>query len=200
MRRSSRTTRSSATRRSASSASQGEAKITSPWTVEVADGRTATRHAHHALHRDRRGRAPVRAADSRASTQVGYLTSDTVWDLRELPQRLVVLGGGPIGCELAQCLRALRLAGDAGRDAAAHSDARGSRDLRDGDQARFEARRHRRARRTTEAKRSWSRTARRCWSASTRARKCASPSTSCWSPWGASPTPRATGWRSSASR
>jgi pyruvate/2-oxoglutarate dehydrogenase complex dihydrolipoamide dehydrogenase (E3) component len=32
---------------------------------------------------------------------VGYLTSDTLWDLRELPRRLVVLGGGPIGCELA---------------------------------------------------------------------------------------------------
>ena len=34
--------------------------------------------------------------------EVGYLTSDNVWNLRELPQRLVVLGGGPIGCELAQ--------------------------------------------------------------------------------------------------
>ena len=34
---------------------------------------------------------------------VGYVTSDTVWELRELPQRLLVLGGGPIGCELAQC-------------------------------------------------------------------------------------------------
>ena len=34
--------------------------------------------------------------------EVGYLTSDTLWGLRELPQRLVVLGGGPIGCELAQ--------------------------------------------------------------------------------------------------
>jgi pyruvate/2-oxoglutarate dehydrogenase complex dihydrolipoamide dehydrogenase (E3) component len=35
--------------------------------------------------------------------EVGYLTSDTLWsELRVLPQRLVVLGGGPIGCELAQ--------------------------------------------------------------------------------------------------
>jgi len=33
---------------------------------------------------------------------VGYLTSDTLWGLREQPKRLVVLGGGPIGCELAQ--------------------------------------------------------------------------------------------------
>ena len=34
--------------------------------------------------------------------EVGYLTSDTVWALRELPKRLIVLGGGPIGSELAQ--------------------------------------------------------------------------------------------------
>jgi pyruvate/2-oxoglutarate dehydrogenase complex dihydrolipoamide dehydrogenase (E3) component len=33
---------------------------------------------------------------------VGFLTSDTVWGLTELPRRLVVLGGGPIGSELAQ--------------------------------------------------------------------------------------------------
>jgi pyruvate/2-oxoglutarate dehydrogenase complex dihydrolipoamide dehydrogenase (E3) component len=30
------------------------------------------------------------------------LTSDTVWDLEELPERLLVIGGGPVGCELAQ--------------------------------------------------------------------------------------------------
>lgn len=35
------------------------------------------------------------------------LTNETVWDLRELPARLVVLGGGPIGVELAQCFRRL---------------------------------------------------------------------------------------------
>lgn len=35
------------------------------------------------------------------------LTTDTVWALRELPRRLVVLGGGPIGCELAQAFARL---------------------------------------------------------------------------------------------
>lgn len=34
--------------------------------------------------------------------EVAYLTSDNVWNLRTLPKRLIVLGGGPIGCELAQ--------------------------------------------------------------------------------------------------
>ncbi len=38
---------------------------------------------------------------------VGYLTSDNVWDLRQLPRRLVVLGGGPIGCELTQAFARL---------------------------------------------------------------------------------------------
>jgi pyruvate/2-oxoglutarate dehydrogenase complex dihydrolipoamide dehydrogenase (E3) component len=35
------------------------------------------------------------------------LTTDTVWQLRELPRRLVVLGGGPVGCELAQAFARL---------------------------------------------------------------------------------------------
>jgi pyruvate/2-oxoglutarate dehydrogenase complex dihydrolipoamide dehydrogenase (E3) component/uncharacterized membrane protein YdjX (TVP38/TMEM64 family) len=38
---------------------------------------------------------------------VGVLTSDTLWALREQPKRLVVLGGGPIGCELAQAFARL---------------------------------------------------------------------------------------------
>jgi pyruvate/2-oxoglutarate dehydrogenase complex dihydrolipoamide dehydrogenase (E3) component/uncharacterized membrane protein YdjX (TVP38/TMEM64 family) len=39
--------------------------------------------------------------------EIGYLTSDTLWELREQPRRLVVLGGGPIGCELAQAFARL---------------------------------------------------------------------------------------------
>jgi pyruvate/2-oxoglutarate dehydrogenase complex dihydrolipoamide dehydrogenase (E3) component len=37
----------------------------------------------------------------------GYFTSDTIWNLRTLPKRLVILGGGPIGCELAQAFARL---------------------------------------------------------------------------------------------
>ena len=39
--------------------------------------------------------------------QVKYLTSDSVWELNEQPKRLVVLGGGPIGCELSQAFSKL---------------------------------------------------------------------------------------------
>src|SRR6266852_2846114 len=80
---------------------EGEAKITSPWTVEV---KTA------AGVRARTTRAIVIAAGARplvppipGLAEIGCLTSESVWNLRALPPRLVVLGGGPIGCELAQC-------------------------------------------------------------------------------------------------
>ncbi len=39
--------------------------------------------------------------------QAGFLTNETVFDLTELPPRLLVIGGGPIGCELAQAFRRL---------------------------------------------------------------------------------------------
>ncbi|HET9735085.1 MAG TPA: FAD-dependent oxidoreductase [Burkholderiales bacterium] len=80
---------------------QGEAKILSPWIVEIQlpDG----------TKRALTTRAIVIAAGARPFVppipgieKTGYLTSDTLWSLRELPARLVVLGGGPIGCELAQ--------------------------------------------------------------------------------------------------
>ena len=83
----------------------GEAKITSPWTVEV---KTA------AGSQSLSTRGIVIAAGAHPFVpaipgidDVGCLTSDTVWNLRELPKRLVVLGGGPVGSELTQCFARL---------------------------------------------------------------------------------------------
>jgi pyruvate/2-oxoglutarate dehydrogenase complex dihydrolipoamide dehydrogenase (E3) component len=80
---------------------KGEAKITSPWTVEVktaAGTRTLTTRGIVIAAGARPFVPPIPGIE-----QVGYVTSDTVWELRQLPKRLVVLGGGPIGCELTQC-------------------------------------------------------------------------------------------------
>ncbi len=80
---------------------EGEATLRSPWEVEV-DGRVlTTRNIVVAT-----GARPL-VPDLPGLEQVDYLTSDTVWNLRENPGRLVVLGGGPIGCELAQAFRRL---------------------------------------------------------------------------------------------
>ena len=80
---------------------EGQATITSPWTVEV-DGRTlATRALVIAT-----GAAPA-IPDIPGLAEARYYTSDTVWGLTERPQRLIVLGGGPIGCELAQAFARL---------------------------------------------------------------------------------------------
>jgi len=79
----------------------GTAKIVSPWEVDITREDGATQRLAT--------RAIVIAAGARpfvppipGIAEVGYLTSDTVWKLRQLPRRLVVLGGGPIGSELTQ--------------------------------------------------------------------------------------------------
>ena len=81
----------------------GSARIVSPWEVEIAcdDGgrqRLTTRSIVIAT-----GARPF-VPPIPGIEEVGFLTSDNVWDVRELPRRLVVLGGGPIGCELTQAL------------------------------------------------------------------------------------------------
>ena len=75
---------------------QGEAQIVSPYSVTV-NGRTLTT------------RNIVIASGAQPTIPripgievTGYYTSDTIWNLRTLPRRLLVLGGGPVGCELAQ--------------------------------------------------------------------------------------------------
>ncbi len=75
---------------------QGEAKILSPWEVQV-NGQVLTTRAIVIAAGARPFVPPIAGIE-----QVDYFTSDTVWNLRQLPARLVVLGGGPIGCELAQ--------------------------------------------------------------------------------------------------
>lgn len=88
----------------------GHARIVNPWTVDIAlnDGSTQRLTT----------RSIVIAAGARPFVpplpgldEVGYVTSDTLWDafaqLDEVPRRLLVLGGGPIGCELAQAFARL---------------------------------------------------------------------------------------------
>ncbi len=80
---------------------QGTARLVSPWEVEVDGRRLSARAIVLATGAEPLVPQLPGLADS------GYLTSDTLWDLEQLPERLVVLGGGPIGCELAQAFARL---------------------------------------------------------------------------------------------
>ena len=89
---------------------QGHARIVNPWTVEIAlkgggTQRLTTRSIVIAA-----GAQPVVPAVP-GLTEADYVTSDTLWDrfaqLDAVPRRLLVLGGGPIGCELAQAFARL---------------------------------------------------------------------------------------------
>ncbi|BBT07313.1 TPA: FAD-dependent oxidoreductase [Aeromonas hydrophila subsp. hydrophila] len=75
---------------------EGEAKLVSPWEVEVNGQHLASRHIVLAT-----GARPL-VPTLPGLEQVPWLTSDTLWQLRTAPRQLLVLGGGPIGCELAQ--------------------------------------------------------------------------------------------------
>ena len=84
----------------------GEARILDPWHVQVTgdDGSVQVLSTRSIVIAT--GARPI-VPQLPGLDDVGYLTSDTLWGLRELPRRLVVLGGGPIGCELAQCFARL---------------------------------------------------------------------------------------------
>jgi pyruvate/2-oxoglutarate dehydrogenase complex dihydrolipoamide dehydrogenase (E3) component len=75
----------------------GEAKITSPWTVEV-NGKILTTRSIVVAAGAHPFVPPIPGIED-----IDFYTSDTIWKLRELPKRLIVLGGGPIGSELTQC-------------------------------------------------------------------------------------------------
>ncbi|MGQ4277398.1 FAD-dependent oxidoreductase [Pseudidiomarina sp. E22-M8] len=84
---------------------QGEATIVSPWQVKVESPAgsklISTRSIIIAT-----GARPL-VPNFPGLDQVDYLTSENLWHLRELPKQLLVLGGGPIGCELAQAFQLL---------------------------------------------------------------------------------------------
>ncbi|WP_372739526.1 FAD-dependent oxidoreductase [Neptunomonas sp.] len=85
---------------------QGTANIVSPWEVSVTqdNGEQQTLSAKSVIIAT--GARP-RIPDIPGLDQVDYLTSDSLWELNELPKRFVVLGGGPIGCELSQAFARL---------------------------------------------------------------------------------------------
>jgi len=82
----------------------GEARIVSPWEVEVNGRRLSARSIIVAT-----GARPT-VPKLPGLERVAFLTSDTVWSLRAKPARLLVLGGGPIGCELALAFSRLGIA------------------------------------------------------------------------------------------
>ncbi len=80
---------------------QGTAMIKDPWTIEV-NGRTLTTRNIIVSTGARPFVPPIKGLE-----QVEYLTSDNIWQLRELPEKFIVLGGGPIGSEMTQAFARL---------------------------------------------------------------------------------------------
>ena len=89
---------------------KGYATIIDPWTVEIAlnDGGTQRLTTRSIIIAS--GADPV-VPDIPGMADSGYLTSETLWHafaaLDDVPQRIAVLGGGPIGCELSQAFARL---------------------------------------------------------------------------------------------
>ncbi|OED39760.1 pyridine nucleotide-disulfide oxidoreductase [Chromatiales bacterium (ex Bugula neritina AB1)] len=79
----------------------GEARLVTPWAVEV-NGKTIT--ARNIILASG-GRPFVPAIEG--LDDVNWYNSDNLWALREQPRRMIVLGGGPIGCEMAQAFNRL---------------------------------------------------------------------------------------------
>lgn len=89
---------------------QGYGRIVDPWTVEIdeAEGTTTSLTARSIVIAT--GASPV-VPPLPGLDDVGCLTSETLWDAMSkrtaAPKRLAILGGGPIGCELAQAFSRL---------------------------------------------------------------------------------------------
>jgi pyruvate/2-oxoglutarate dehydrogenase complex dihydrolipoamide dehydrogenase (E3) component len=74
----------------------GQARFAGPRSIEV--GEVALRFHKALIATGSRSLTPTVPGLAEA----GYLTNETVFDLTERPRRMLVMGGGPLGCELAQ--------------------------------------------------------------------------------------------------
>jgi pyruvate/2-oxoglutarate dehydrogenase complex dihydrolipoamide dehydrogenase (E3) component len=79
----------------------GEGRFSGPDTLEV-DGKTLRFKKAVIATGSRPVEPPIEGSD-----KVGFLTNETVFSLTERPRRFAIIGGGPIGCELAQAFRRL---------------------------------------------------------------------------------------------
>ncbi|MFA3789912.1 FAD-dependent oxidoreductase [Aliiglaciecola sp. SL4] len=78
----------------------GDATIVSPWQVDIQteDGVQSLTTRNIVIATGARAFVP----DIPGLKDIDYLTADNLWEIQEQPKRLIVLGGGPIGCELSQ--------------------------------------------------------------------------------------------------
>ena len=80
---------------------KGDPKILTPYEVEINGKKITTRNIIIST-----GAGPF-IPDIPGIKNVSVFTSDTLWNLNELPKRLLILGAGPIGCEMAQAFKRL---------------------------------------------------------------------------------------------
>lgn len=74
----------------------GNAKIRNPWTIQIGDKIITTRNITIAT-----GAFPS-TPEIEGLNEINYYTSDSIWKLDKCPRRMLILGAGPIGLELAQ--------------------------------------------------------------------------------------------------
>jgi pyruvate/2-oxoglutarate dehydrogenase complex dihydrolipoamide dehydrogenase (E3) component/uncharacterized membrane protein YdjX (TVP38/TMEM64 family) len=92
------------------SCATGQAKIISPWEVEiqhVSESGAITTEIRSAANIIIATGGRPRIPQIPGLDKVTYYTSDTLWQVTELPKRLLILGAGPIGCELGQAFARL---------------------------------------------------------------------------------------------
>ncbi|NDB18972.1 MAG: FAD-binding protein, partial [Actinobacteria bacterium] len=86
---------------------RGEAQALSPWTVAVRTGEGSEPRVLRARHLIIATGAEPIVPDIAGLPRQQILTTQTLWSIDALPARLLILGGGAVGCEMAQAFRRL---------------------------------------------------------------------------------------------